>query len=147
MGFLAKLMESHNDGGTDYNKFTLLSDDESNDATIADYIVEQGTEGIWKYRKWASGLAECWGQSGNLSKTFNRGLGSGFYADKYSTSYPSGVFVGTPIPNVTLYDGGAVIGWASVATNNTSTIEVYPASLINVTKTIQLHFDVKGRWK
>lgn len=27
----------------------------------ADYIIEQGTSGIWTYRKWASGLAECWG--------------------------------------------------------------------------------------
>lgn len=26
-----------------------------------DYIVEQGTSGIWTYRKWESGIAECWG--------------------------------------------------------------------------------------
>lgn len=25
-----------------------------------DYVVEQGTSGIWTYRKWASGIAECW---------------------------------------------------------------------------------------
>lgn len=29
----------------------------------ADYIVEQGTSGIWTYRKWASGVAECWLES------------------------------------------------------------------------------------
>lgn len=27
----------------------------------ADYVVEQGTSGIWTYRKWSSGIAECWG--------------------------------------------------------------------------------------
>lgn len=27
-----------------------------------DYIVEQGTSGIWTYRKWNSGIAECWGE-------------------------------------------------------------------------------------
>lgn len=27
-----------------------------------DYIVEQGTSGIWTYRKWYSGIAECWGR-------------------------------------------------------------------------------------
>ena len=27
---------------------------------IADYIVEQGTSGIWAYRKWKNGRAECW---------------------------------------------------------------------------------------
>ena len=26
-----------------------------------DYVVEQGNSGIWKYRKWNSGVAECWG--------------------------------------------------------------------------------------
>lgn len=25
-----------------------------------DYIVEQGTNGVWYYRKWNSGIAECW---------------------------------------------------------------------------------------
>lgn len=29
--------------------------------TEADHIVAQGTSGAWTYRKWASGLAECWG--------------------------------------------------------------------------------------
>lgn len=28
---------------------------------IADYIIENGTSGNWTYRKWASGIAECWG--------------------------------------------------------------------------------------
>lgn len=28
---------------------------------IADYVVETGTSGIWTYRKWNSGIAECWG--------------------------------------------------------------------------------------
>lgn len=28
---------------------------------VADWIVEQGRDDIWLYRKWASGLAECWG--------------------------------------------------------------------------------------
>jgi hypothetical protein len=27
---------------------------------IKDYIVAQGTSGNWSYRKWNSGLAECW---------------------------------------------------------------------------------------
>lgn len=27
---------------------------------IADYVVEQGTTGVWIYQKWNSGWAECW---------------------------------------------------------------------------------------
>lgn len=25
-----------------------------------DYVVAQGTSGIWQYRRWASGIGECW---------------------------------------------------------------------------------------
>jgi hypothetical protein len=28
---------------------------------IGDFVVEQGQNGVWTYRKWNSGLAECWG--------------------------------------------------------------------------------------
>ena len=27
----------------------------------ADYVVEEGTYGLWTYRKWCSGACECWG--------------------------------------------------------------------------------------
>ena len=37
-----------------------------NDNTMADFVVEQGSSGIWDYRKWNSGYAECWG---NMSVT------------------------------------------------------------------------------
>ena len=37
-----------------------------NDNTMADFVVEQGSSGIWDYRKWNSGYAECWG---NVSVT------------------------------------------------------------------------------
>lgn len=38
------------------NEITTLRDSVSHD-----YIVAQGTSGIWFYRKWNSGLAEFWG--------------------------------------------------------------------------------------
>lgn len=31
-------------------------------AAIADHVVEQGKSGLWTYRKWESGVAECWGE-------------------------------------------------------------------------------------
>ena len=31
--------------------------------TVIDYITEEGTSGIWNYRKWNSGKAEMWGRS------------------------------------------------------------------------------------
>ena len=29
---------------------------------LADFVIQQGTSGVWTYRKWKSGTAECWGQ-------------------------------------------------------------------------------------
>ena len=41
----------------------------------ADYVVEQGTQGDWTYRKWNSGFAECWRNvsvtPGNVNGTNN----------------------------------------------------------------------------
>ena len=31
------------------------------DGVEQDYVVEQSTSGIWTYKKWASGIKECWG--------------------------------------------------------------------------------------
>lgn len=33
----------------------------------ADYVVEQGTSGNWTYRKWNSGIYECWVRTGSGS--------------------------------------------------------------------------------
>ena len=42
---------------------------------INDYVVETGTSGIWTYRKWNSGIAECWGggtlTTGQYVQTWN----------------------------------------------------------------------------
>lgn len=33
----------------------------SGTSPVVDYVVEQGKIGAWTYRKWSSGVAECWG--------------------------------------------------------------------------------------
>lgn len=33
-----------------------------NEGNVSDYVVANGSSGIWKWRKWNSGLAECWGK-------------------------------------------------------------------------------------
>lgn len=67
-----------------------------------DYIVEQGTSGIWTYRKWNSGIAECWGQ-----KTVTDGTIATAWGGVYESSgtlfprvnYPF-TFIETPICTV-----------------------------------------------
>ena len=40
-----------------------------NDEDINDFPIEIGTSGIWTYRKWSSGVAECWGKLSNQKTT------------------------------------------------------------------------------
>ena len=36
---------------------------------MPDFVVEQDTDGIWIYRKWESGIAECWGVTDDITQT------------------------------------------------------------------------------
>jgi hypothetical protein len=63
---------------------------ESGSASFADYVIEQGVSGIWTYRKWKSGIAECWSyyqttKSG--ASTSMLGL-SGYVYETGSISFP-----------------------------------------------------------
>lgn len=72
--------------------YTILSD-----KNTADFIVEQGTSGIWTYRKWNSGVSECWGSYTNGSVTCNSSWGT-LYEAKVTNeiAFPNGLFNSTP---------------------------------------------------
>lgn len=65
------------------------------DALKVDYIIEQGTSGIWTYRKWNSGVSECWAHFGTTST--NNGA--------WVTNFPTGLFISTPYVVQTLWYG------------------------------------------
>lgn len=117
-------------------------------AIKVDYIVEEGTSGNWTYRKWNSGIAECWGRTEQMTKSFTTALGAGYRTDKFTANYPSGLFVTPPTTNLTMHDGGAILGWVSTSTNGISAVEGYPSSLIRVeNKNIYININAIGRWK
>lgn len=57
--------------------------------TATDYVVEEGTDGIWTYRKWNSGIAECWGRVTVASRTYT--ANGGYY--NVTGAPPTGLFV------------------------------------------------------
>ena len=64
---------------------------------MADYVKSQGTSGIWTWRVWNSGIAECWGQT--ATATYNSWtLWNNHVYYTASTlggdAYPSGLFSG-----------------------------------------------------
>ena len=75
------------DNTADLNKPVSAPAKEYIDVRTADYIVEQGAQGNTVYRKWASGIAECWGNF--IINTANgEGQGSGGFTYGGGFSYP-----------------------------------------------------------
>lgn len=114
--------------------------------TVADYIVEQGTEGIWTYRKWNSGIAECWGYTVGTSIACTTQWGSAYYSAPRTYDFPTGLFIPYPIITATLYDGGG-LGWVTLNTWTKDNMSVYVSEPISNTRTMQICFQVVGRWK
>ena len=123
--------------------------------TLQDYIVEEGASGIWTYRKWNSGIAECWGRSTTtttLSTAWGTTVYTGTLIDKIE--YP---FTFSEIPNeVVRLEPTTSSGWiygengSSTNVNTTTHTGKYmiarPTS-VNDTKEFKADIFVKGFWK
>ena len=62
---------------------------------VADYVVAQGTSGIWTYRKWNSGLAECWGEL-TVRASITDAIGSMYMKVTDYFSWPNALFSSAP---------------------------------------------------
>ena len=56
----------------------------------SDFVISQGTSGIWTYRKWKSGIAECWCRKTITTNVTNvwGGLYSSGRLDALDISFP-----------------------------------------------------------
>lgn len=65
----------------------------------SDYVVVNGVNGIWAYRKWNSGVAECWGNHTDSNINISTAWGNIFDSNKiYGTIYyPTDLFINTPV--------------------------------------------------
>ena len=115
-------------------------------SALADYIVEEGTSGIWTYRKWNSGVAECWGRYRTTISMTSTGV-SGINKGTATLTLPSGLFVGAPIVNggVTQY----YHNWCSIAAKDKDNIDVAYFQTNTNGNNAERTFDVQanGRWK
>ena len=118
------------------------------DLGYGDYVLEQGTSGIWAYRKWASGVAECWLES-ELHLT-----GSTPVAYMNNSAYYSDVFFDSPLTFKTrprgVADGilGTGLGFANVVVwDDYSEIMVRVTGNQNDAAITIRSMIVTGRWK
>lgn len=114
---------------------------------IADFVVEQGTSGIWTYRKWYSGIAECWGESPqNITTTLS---GNGYYAYGYTNyiQFPNDFFLSNtkPIVSVTNYGGGYLR--AAIKEIGQSSVQFYITTEWAGTWDASFWIRAIGKWK
>ena len=115
------------------------------DLGINDYVVQQGTIGIWTYRKWASGVAECWG---SYSTTGGSSTEGSLYWKGTSTAYINGLFIGTPITEATLQ--GNWIGGITLNSNSHSKNAFYGyiwTAVDGSSHDFIIHIRATGQWK
>lgn len=111
---------------------------------VVDFVVEKGTNGIWTYRKWYSGLVELWGST---SKTFTAASASGYAYFSAETTQA------LPFTLNSLIDATVNVrdpwGWAVVGNCSTSQLvfKLVRASAYSSSVTCTCTFAVTGKWK
>lgn len=113
-----------------------------------DYVVEQGTSGDWSYRKWNSGIMECWGTyTASIAITTSSANYGGYRSGLITaTAFPV-AFTATPV--ITAVAQGAGGYWVNnVADSNTTNAKFYLScgtSHAASDKSISIH--ACGKWK
>lgn len=116
----------------------------------ADYVIEQGTSDVWNWRKWASGLAECWGCVTQVTGGWSGSAPLFYWSGATAKNYPSQLFVSVNAVHMMITDGGGGI------------VVVYDRSSLNKgycmpgflrayggtdSLTVKYCVGAKGRWK
>ena len=115
--------------------------------TGADCVVKQGTSGIWTYRKWQSGIAECWGvYTASIAVNISSPAYGGYRSNGNSVNLPSGLFKANPVVNGTFNTSQGV--WLTAMWATTTTVSFYlscGSSMAAANRPVCI--TVHGRWK
>lgn len=122
-----------------------------------DYIVEQGTSGIWTYRKWNSGIAECWGVQSvsvpSVSKEWGQSGSTVYYSDSFGGArYPFN-FSSAPLVNFNFLEpenkGLIVVNYSYARFPDYYSPLLFAYSHVPYTNETEgyIQWSIKGRWK
>lgn len=121
---------------------------ETASGSIADNVVEQATSGIWTYRRWSSGIAECWGTySASIAVNTSAAGYGGYRSSQITASFPSGLFSERPVVTGTASSSQGF--WVNnIADTSASGVKFFlscGSSLSSATRTVDFH--ALGRWQ
>lgn len=120
-------------------------------AICPDYVTEQGVSGIWTYRKWNSGVSECWGHiylgdNISLSTSMAGGVYSNNSYNARGENLPSGLFTGGPVVSINVTSNGYTLAQVASATNTQVIYRIW--SPYNTTISgVFVSIRCEGRWK
>lgn len=111
-----------------------------------DYVIAQGVQGDWKFRRWASGIFECWGTL--TIKNANNFAAGGSYAlpitlnslDVVTATIGNGNFFNSyKSLDINIKAWGTTSSITLWANSKEAAFETYPSVPVSV--------EVKGTWK
>lgn len=109
-------------------------------------VVETGTSGIWTYRKWSDGTAECWGTN-TVNLNINNSYGGICFGNLGTINLPAGLFLEAPTMNISTNLRGGVGGATAREITNTSfALYLWNGVAYNATN-ISYHTHAIGKWK
>lgn len=130
----------------DENDFNVNGSLKINNQPVADYVVEQGTDGIWTWEKWAGGIAKCWGHTGEKSFSFT-GDGPVYAGNSvHSVTCPVDLTQVDAVSVNIVSDSACVV---PVVVEAGQTIRMSALRLFGKRETVQGYYSiaVAGRWK
>lgn len=120
------------------------------DNLVSDTVVAQGTSGIWTYRKWSSGIAECWGRTSSATVSISGVWGSLYIVDNAITSVSLPfTFKAVPITTVTPVKVNANYWIYTCYVGTTTATPSYGVARGSSNTSVQVSADlyVVGKWK
>lgn len=114
-----------------------------------DYVVEQVSTAYYTYRKWNSGVVECWGKWYAANYAINNAWGYLYESGVNSIDFPPNLFTGPPVINISVdYATGGILGLEMMgSTTKDKTCDFYVVRATPSTLDFQLSWFAVGRWK
>lgn len=120
---------------------------------MVDFPIEQGTNGIWTYEKWASGKAKCWGVTNEEVFSMDTQYSSVYYSEPTSNGkigyakFPENLFCEAPTNiHIQNYATAGLIG-CHIRDVSKEEVNFFVSNPIRVDLTLQFTIEATGKWK
>ena len=116
---------------------------------ITERTYEQGTSGIWTYRKYANGTVELWGRYSKTISNYTSNVFGGYGYKTDSIGLPFTVYDPVTQISAKVGSGFAHSGNCYYAGETASISDIMGYCIANMSgsQATVWHFDIKGRWK